>query len=306
MSSIEAATELADDISALIVEVTDPAVLWPLMLMRLQEAIGFDAGYIGATWGNATEGRGAVAEHDEPFLKRNLGRYLAEITPEEVAQYTDRARVHHDIWSRARQDELAVFREILFPTGMQHMIVRVSVSNGNLAGFNLERRGSTPFTDRELAVVDTMAPFLHIVEVLTLRDRDDAGLEELAHQFKLTEREREFAGLAARGLQNHEIAKLAGNISPNTVRNTLQRVYDKVGVTNRAELASLATRPPTDRDGRTTVAPPPSRQPCDGMQTFALRVAEASARKHATASNRTAALQASGIVYTPPVRRTTI
>lgn len=302
MSTNQAARELTNDFASMIMELQDPAVLWPMMLMRLQEAVGFEAGYIAASWGSATEGRGAVAEHDERSLKRNIGRYLAEIAPQEVAQYTDRARIHHEIWSRERQDELAVFREVLRPTGMQHMIVRVSVSNGNVAGFNLERRTSTPFTERELAMVDAVAPFLHIVEVLTLRAQDEAGLDDLVEKYRLTEREREFAALAARGLQNHEIAKLAGDISVNTVRNTLQRVYEKVGVGNRAELASWVVRAPADR---ASIVPPKCRHPEDGLQTFAARVAEASAKKVEAASGRAEALRASRIVYTPPLAPTT-
>src|SRR6478752_9428521 len=92
--------ELVAEFASLVMDFQEPALVWPAMLMKLQDAIDFDAGYIAASWGNATEGRGAVADHDEPSLKRNLGRYLAEITPEEVALYTDRARVHHEIWSR--------------------------------------------------------------------------------------------------------------------------------------------------------------------------------------------------------------
>jgi DNA-binding CsgD family transcriptional regulator len=299
--SLSEAHELVGDFASMVVEFQEPSMLWPMMLAKLQEAVGFDAGYIAASWGSAIEGRGAVAEHDEPFLKRNIGRYLAEISPEEVAKYTNRARIHHDVWSRDRQKELAVFREVLDPTGMKHMIVRVSAQHGNVAGFNLERRdASAPFSTRELTLVDMVAPFLHIVEVLTLRAQDDAGLEELAFQHGLTKREKEFVGLAARGLQNSEIGMLT-HVSANTVRNTLAKVFEKVGVTNRAELSYLAARPATDRQGRTAIVPPPSRLPGDGMEAFVSRVEEASAKKLIEASQRIEALRTSRIVYTPPL-----
>ncbi len=52
----------------------------------------------------------------------------------------------------------------------------------------------------------------------------------------LTTREREIAVLAARGLATKQIAARL-YISPRTVDNHLQRVYDKLGITTRAQLA---------------------------------------------------------------------
>jgi len=52
----------------------------------------------------------------------------------------------------------------------------------------------------------------------------------------LTPREREVARLVAAGLCNKDIAKVL-NLSPNTVKNVLLRIFPKVGVTNRTELA---------------------------------------------------------------------
>jgi DNA-binding CsgD family transcriptional regulator len=267
------------------------------MLCRLQEVVGFDAGYIAASWGNASEGRGAVAEHDARLLRQNLDRYLSQIHADEVALYTDRAQVHHQVWSRARQNELAVFRELLTPSGMKHMIVRVGMRAGNMAGFNLERRSAIPYTDRELALVDAVAPFLHIVEIMTLRTQDECISAEFAREQGLTQRESEFVALAVRGLQNSEIAVVSG-VSVNTVRNTLARVFAKVGVTNRAELAYLAARP--------NAAPPtgspdsqPNGVPLGNWQAFATSVLEASRHDHSPESATTSKLRPS-IVYTPP------
>jgi DNA-binding CsgD family transcriptional regulator len=290
---------LVSEFASMVVEFQEPSIIWPMMLMKLKEVIGFDAGYIAASWCGALEGRGAVAEHDEPSLKRNLGRYLAEIRPEEVALYAERARVHHDVWSRPRQLELAVFREVLDPTGMKHMIVRVSLQQGNLAGFNLERRSDVPFTERELVLVDMVAPFLHIVEVLTAQGQDDAGLAQFGERHGLTRRELEFVGLTVRGLQNNEIGMLIG-VSANTVRNTLVKVFQKVGVTNRAELSYLAARPQDQDKGR--VAGPPCRLPDDGLELFSARVEHASTKgKVVHESPNADAFRRSGVVYTRPL-----
>jgi DNA-binding CsgD family transcriptional regulator len=299
--SLSEPQQLVGIFAEMIVEVRDPSVAWPLMLERLQQTIGFDAGYIAASWGNATEGRGAIANHDEPFLRRNLGRFLAEIHPEEVALYADRARVHHDVWTPQRQQELSVFRELLIPTGMKHMIVRVSVRHGNVAGFNLERRNAAyPFSDRDLHLVDLVAPFLHIVEVLTLQAQDDTVFADFVAEHRLTAREAEFVALTARGLQNAEIALLTG-VSANTVRNTLVRVFEKVGVGSRAELAYFASRPSGIHGVRSVIAPPASRRLDDGLQAFTARVEDASVSKNGASSFDRPAYDPARIVYTAPL-----
>ena len=61
----------------------------------------------------------------------------------------------------------------------------------------------------------------------------------------LTRREREVAELAARGMTSREVAEKLF-VSTRTVENHLQRAYDKLGVSGRAELAaSLGVAPDT-------------------------------------------------------------
>ena len=52
----------------------------------------------------------------------------------------------------------------------------------------------------------------------------------------LSHRQRRVAELVAGGLKNHEIASQLG-IGAHVVRNYLSAIYDKVGVSNRVELA---------------------------------------------------------------------
>jgi DNA-binding CsgD family transcriptional regulator len=58
----------------------------------------------------------------------------------------------------------------------------------------------------------------------------------LAIQPTLTVRERQVAELAAEGVRSREIADRL-YLSPRTVENHLQRVYTKLGVNGRVELA---------------------------------------------------------------------
>ena len=58
----------------------------------------------------------------------------------------------------------------------------------------------------------------------------------LDHTRKLSLRQQRVAELVARGLKNREIATKLG-IGAHVVRNYLSAIYDKVGVSNRVELA---------------------------------------------------------------------
>jgi DNA-binding NarL/FixJ family response regulator len=53
---------------------------------------------------------------------------------------------------------------------------------------------------------------------------------------KPNDRELRLIELVARGLKNHEIAEQLG-ISNNVVKNYLSKIYDKIGVDNRVQLA---------------------------------------------------------------------
>jgi DNA-binding NarL/FixJ family response regulator len=55
----------------------------------------------------------------------------------------------------------------------------------------------------------------------------------------LTSRERDVIDYVRLGYRNHEIA-LAMDTSPNTVRNQLAAIYQKLGAANRAEAVWLA------------------------------------------------------------------
>lgn len=52
----------------------------------------------------------------------------------------------------------------------------------------------------------------------------------------LSRRQRRVVVLVAQGLKNHEIARRLG-IGAHVVRNYISAIYDKIGVSNRVELA---------------------------------------------------------------------
>ncbi|WFE77138.1 LuxR family transcriptional regulator [Roseinatronobacter sp. S2] len=55
----------------------------------------------------------------------------------------------------------------------------------------------------------------------------------------LSPREREVAGLFASGMTSKQVARALGT-SPSTVRNQVMRIYEKLGISSKAELATLA------------------------------------------------------------------
>lgn len=79
-----------------------------------------------------------------------------------------------------------------------------------------------------------------LVTAAYVRDRERRGEAERLNGL-LTEREREIAVLVARGLGNKEIARLI-NVTEGTVKIHLHNVYQKLGVSNRTALATLAQR----------------------------------------------------------------
>ncbi len=58
---------------------------------------------------------------------------------------------------------------------------------------------------------------------------------------RLSQREAEVAALFASGLTGKEVARELGT-APSTVRNQIVRIYEKLGVSNKAALASLVSR----------------------------------------------------------------
>ena len=84
----------------------------------------------------------------------------------------------------------------------------------------------------------------------------------------LTPREEQVAGLVAEGTGNREVAQQLG-IKESTVKKSLQRIYDKLGVSNRVELvlyaranrevekipSTVTTRLPAERLALTCVEP---------------------------------------------------
>jgi DNA-binding NarL/FixJ family response regulator len=84
-----------------------------------------------------------------------------------------------------------------------------------------------------------------------LRERATAGRRQPSPAERLTPREREIVAAVAAGESNREVAhRLA--LAEDTVKHHVSNVFDKLGVSNRAELAAYAAS-----HGLATAPPPP-------------------------------------------------
>lgn len=294
---------LAADVAELALTASSPALIWHETMELLARVVGFDAGYVATTSGDPRDAQGALIGYQETFLRTQIGRYLQEFSGPEVAAYTNRARRHDEVWGQSRRGELAVFRDVLHPAGTRALLVRASCRQERLLGINLERRDSAlPFDDRALALVDTIAPVIHLVDVLARSpSQGGAHFDAWAESHRLTARERQVAALVLRGLRNAEVAQILG-MSPFTVRNTLVNVFEKADVTTRAELVFLASSPAELLPAPRAIGAPGA----EGLRCFVDRVRAADAVRAAVTAVRPASPpRRSGrakIVYAAPER----
>lgn len=107
------------------------------------------------------------------------------------------------------------------------------------AGISLSRRHDAPlFTQTELMVLHRIQPMVEDAWALSRKEPAKFEHEERLAGRGLTTRELEIARRAAAGAHNDEIAR-ALIISPDTVKTHLKRVFVKLGVRNRVQLAHM-------------------------------------------------------------------
>jgi DNA-binding CsgD family transcriptional regulator len=173
------------------------------------------------------------------------------------------ARVLHDVVrlgdpaaARARLDELAEQCEgLLVPAYAAHAVALAERAADRLveAADRFESIGATLLAaEAALAAADARRRDGHAREATTLAGRAATltaacegaitpGLVTSDAPVPLTTREREIAALAADRLSSREIAERL-YLSARTVDNHLQRIYSKLGVSGRAQLAEALRR----------------------------------------------------------------
>ena len=156
-------------------------------------------------------------------------------------------------------DRSARYRDLLAPSGIPHELRAAFVSRGRCWGaVHIARRDDQPdFTSEEVAAlgsprtvaVPTSSGWITLHAALpdgTATDRVAVvlerapGAQSTAIQLEahgVTAREREIAGLLARGLTNPEIAERLV-VSPYTIQDHIKSLFEKTNVSSRQELVA--------------------------------------------------------------------
>lgn len=129
------------------------------------------------------------------------------------------------------QSELyqAVFR----PYQMEHGMTAPIIGNGRVAGgiYFMRKQGLPAFNDRDLIQISALCQHLSVRLSAVRFAIAPAALNQL------TPREVDVVELVAQGLSNREIA-LKLHISRDAVKQVLKRIFQKLGVSARAEMVA--------------------------------------------------------------------
>jgi DNA-binding CsgD family transcriptional regulator len=124
-----------------------------------------------------------------------------------------------------------MYRDFMSPHGLDAVMFAPVVGEGRIMAtlHFVRRKNETPYSDEDWALASSLAN--HVSALLA---RFDAAAAELP---PLTARELDVARLVAVGLNNVEIGQQL-SISRNTVKEVLKRVFRKLDVDARAEMAA--------------------------------------------------------------------
>jgi DNA-binding CsgD family transcriptional regulator len=182
-------------------------------------------------------GKLARSQHSWDDLAVELGA-LRQAANERVATSLDEVFVAGSrIHARVARKLYGLFR--MRSLCIVHLVVRERVH----AALVLLARAPGAFGTPDLERLRALAPTLSVADALLARLEDAPRASSAVRLYcldeRLTERQRQLVEHVALGHSNAEIAA-ALELSPNTVRNHLARVFARLGASNRADLVRLA------------------------------------------------------------------
>lgn len=193
---------------------------------------------------------GAVPSDLEETLTRHYSQHPLITHRLETAD--PRARRISDLLSQEELRSLSVYRDVLAPMGCEYAAsVPLAIGRDVVTRVRLIR-GGTDFSESELGLLDLMQP--HLVGALQrarakrgrLQPADEetpreAQADPRVHDLKargLTDRETHVLALVGEGMSNASIASSLG-IKVRTVKKHLERIFSKLGVTNRTTAVAV-------------------------------------------------------------------
>jgi DNA-binding CsgD family transcriptional regulator len=223
-----------------------------LLLRGLLQVVGADsAAIIDPAWADVSEGgardRTAVAGTSAGFRQiffEHRQRYARSLSRLLRVMRTGRPVIDGAVYGTRERQRLAIYREIFRPQNATSIMATTARCRGvETATLVFKRHGrSAQFRAADAARLEAMLPAVALADAgfrYAFEARRTAVSTERSPFLEgLGEREAQVAQLASRGLRNAEIAAMLGT-SAQTVKNQLRRVFVKVQVSNRTELAML-------------------------------------------------------------------
>ncbi len=169
-----------------------------------------------------------------PLVEKNLHRTTVNQSLR-LTDYVPRSRLEHTEWGRDFQPRAGIFHELSVNLGFEGIpVAAMAIHRSRQAG---------DFTRRDVAVLDVMIPhlaaLLHSITVVESTCLSLDGLRSRFAGFGLSERERDVAALVAGGLSNRHVARRLF-ISELTVKDHLKRIFRKLDIERRSQLAIIA------------------------------------------------------------------
>lgn len=211
------------------------------LLEHLQRRVGFDVAFaLGPPMGGAPVTDGLDPRVLARALREGGRGFIAELAPVKRAALAGRgAAVDTGVLGAARVHRCSYYRILAAPSGGGPSLCAYLRLRKKVIGTLVLGRGRrSSFREREIHRIEVLLPAVALaLASYSFRPRA-AGASEMEG---LAPREREIAEYLCLGYTNPEIARALGT-SPNTVRNQLARIFEKVGASTRAELAAMLAR----------------------------------------------------------------
>ena len=212
---------------------------WQSVVFEAMEEVGYDVAFVKVlppVCGFASRG------FDRALLDRAQTRwphYQRELLPLTLASQRQGVATDNDVLGPGRR-RLDYYRDIVQPQrGTSSLLAHLSIGDRTVGTLLLGRTGGT-FQATDLARVRHWLGPLSLGAAAmawhALPSREDR------HMPQVSPREGEVLRLVQLGYTNPEIARALGT-SPNTVRNQVSSLLQKIDATTRAELVGLTLRP---------------------------------------------------------------
>lgn len=211
------------------------------LLRILEGVVGADAGILCGLDGNPPLVTRNLDETKVAIIERATRlaptRYASDLSAPTQAFLRTGAALDHELFTEHEREQLPIFREVVRPAGLDSLLfLCLRWRREPMMLIHLSRGGGQAF---DAGALDRALDLLPTIELAM------AAIPSASAEALLTPREREIASHVARGLTTPQIAQVLG-LSRYTVRNQLFRIFDKLKVASRSELAALyaSRRPP--------------------------------------------------------------